>query len=83
MNFFHFTWLHLFEAAFENNPNKMPNPKHRHSKSRRDKRRTHYKAEAPNVAVCSVTGEAHLWHRAYWHDGALFYKGKVVIEKKG
>ena len=60
----------------------MPNPKKRHSKSRRDKRRTHYKAEAPNVAVCSVTGEAHLWHRAYWHDGALYYKGKVVMEKK-
>lgn len=55
----------------------MPNPKHRHSKSRRDKRRTHYKAEAPNVAVCSVTGEAHLWHRAYWHDGALFIRAKL------
>jgi len=29
----------------------MPNPKHKISKSRRDKRRTHYKAVAPTVAL--------------------------------
>jgi large subunit ribosomal protein L32 len=59
----------------------MPNPKHKHSKSRRDKRRTHHKAEVPTVAICPTTGEAHLYHRAYWHEGKMYYKGKVVIDK--
>jgi large subunit ribosomal protein L32 len=59
----------------------MPNPKHKHSKTRRDKRRTHYKATAPTIAVCPTTGEAHLFHRAHWHEGKLYYKGKVVMEK--
>lgn len=59
----------------------MPNPKHKTSKSRRDKRRTHYKAEAPTVAICPTTGEPHLYHRAYWHEGKMYYKGKVVLEK--
>ncbi|MFN7013199.1 MAG: 50S ribosomal protein L32 [Bacteroidia bacterium] len=60
----------------------MPNPKHKHSKSRRDKRRTHYKAEAPTIAFDQTTGEPHLYHRAYWHEGKLYYKGKVVMEKQ-
>ena len=60
----------------------MPNPKHKQSKSRRDKRRTHYKAVAPTVGVDSTTGEAHLWHRAYWHENKLYYKGKVVMERE-
>jgi large subunit ribosomal protein L32 len=59
----------------------MPNPKHKHSKTRRDKRRTHYKATAPTLATDSTTGEAHLFHRAHWHEGKLYYKGKVVMEK--
>jgi len=59
----------------------MPNPKHRHSKSRRDKRRTHYKATAPTIAICPTTGEPHLYHRAHWHEGKLYYKGQVVVEK--
>ncbi|HBF18669.1 MAG TPA: 50S ribosomal protein L32, partial [Cryomorphaceae bacterium] len=50
--------------------------------TRRDKRRTHYKAVAPTVAVCPTTGEPHLYHRAYWHEGKLYYKGKVVMEKE-
>lgn len=61
----------------------MPNPKHKISKSRRDKRRTHYKAVPPTIAVDAITGEAHLWHRAHWHEGKLYYKGKVVMEKEG
>jgi large subunit ribosomal protein L32 len=60
----------------------MPNPKRRHSKSRRDKRRTHYKAEAPTIAIDKTTGEPHLYHRAHWHEGKLYYKGKVVMEKQ-
>ncbi|HNQ12403.1 MAG TPA: 50S ribosomal protein L32 [Bacteroidia bacterium] len=59
----------------------MPNPKHKISKSRRDKRRTHYKAVAPTIAICQTTGEAHLYHRAFWHDDKLYYKGKVVMER--
>ncbi len=61
----------------------MPNPKKKISKTRRDKRRTHYKATAPSLSVCSVTGETHLRHRAYTIDGALYYRGKMVIAAKG
>ncbi len=60
----------------------MAHPKRKISKTRRDKRRTHYKATAPTVAICQVTGEAHLYHRAYWHEGTLYYKGKAVMEKE-
>ena len=59
----------------------MAHPKRRQSSTRRDKRRTHYKAEAPTIAVCPTTGETHLYHRAYWHEGKMYYKGKVVLEK--
>lgn len=58
----------------------MPNPKRRHSKTRRDKRRTHYKASAPTLTVCPTTGEHHLMHRAHWHEGKLYYRGQVVME---
>ena len=60
----------------------MPNPKHRHSKSRRDKRRANYKAAVPTVAICPATGQPHLFHRAHWYEGKLYYKGKVVMEKE-
>lgn len=60
----------------------MAHPKRRQSTTRRDKRRTHYKATAPTIAVCPTTGEPHLYHRAYWHEGKLYYKGKVVMEKE-
>jgi large subunit ribosomal protein L32 len=59
----------------------MPNPKRRHSKSRRDKRRTHYKATPATISMDAETGEAHLRHRAHWYEGKLYYKGKVVMEK--
>ena len=58
----------------------MAHPKRKISKQRRDKRRTHYKAEAPTLAVCSTTGETHLYHRAYWYEGKMYYKGNVVVE---
>lgn len=58
----------------------MAHPKRKISKTRRDKRRTHYKATAKNVAICPTTKEPHLMHRAYEVDGDLYYKGKVVIE---
>ena len=59
----------------------MPNPKAKHSKSRRDTRRTHYKAVAPTLAIDAATGEAHLWHRAFWHEDKLMYKGKMIMER--
>ncbi len=58
----------------------MAHPKRKISKTRRDKRRTHYKAIAKNVAICPTTGEPHLFHRAYVVEGNLYYKGKVIIE---
>lgn len=60
----------------------MAHPKRRHSTTRRDKRRTHYKIEAPNVIVCKTTGEAHLPHRAYESDGNVYYNGKLFISKQ-
>lgn len=58
----------------------MAHPKRKTSKSRRDKRRTHYKAEAPGLTICQTTGAVHLPHRAYEVDGNLYYNGKVIIE---
>jgi large subunit ribosomal protein L32 len=58
----------------------MAHPKRKISKTRRDKRRTHYKATPKTVSVCANTGEAHLRHRAYVVEGNLMLRGKVVIE---
>ena len=59
----------------------MPNPKRKLSKSRRDKRRTHYKAVETTLSVDKTTGETHVRHRAHVSEGKLFYKGKLVAEK--
>ena len=59
----------------------MAHPKHKISKSRRDKRRTHDKIGAPTLTTCQTTGEPHLMHQAHWHEGKLYHKGKVVMEK--
>ena len=58
----------------------MAHPKRKTSKTTRDKRRNHYKAETPQISVCSKTGESHLYHRAYWHEGKLYYRGKVLLD---
>jgi large subunit ribosomal protein L32 len=60
----------------------MAHPKSRISKQRKRKRRTHYKIDAPNVVICKTTGEAHLRHRAYSHEGNLFYKGQMIVKGK-
>ena len=60
----------------------MAHPKRRQSSTRRDKRRTHYKATAKQFSVDATTGEHHLQHRAFWHEGKLYYKGSVVMEKE-
>ena len=59
----------------------MAHPKHRISKSRKGKRRTHHKLALPTLTVCSETGEIHQRHRAYWADNKLYYRGRVVMEK--
>lgn len=55
----------------------MPNPKRKWSKSRRDKRRTHYKATLPSLSSCSNCGEMKLTHRAcpscgYYNERSMF-----------
>ena len=47
----------------------MAHPKSKISKQRKRKRRTHKKAREP-----------HLYHRAYWSDGNMYYKGQLVIK---
>jgi large subunit ribosomal protein L32 len=59
----------------------MPNPKRRHSQQRSAKRRTHYKATAATLTTDNATGETHVRHRAYWSEGKLYYKGRVVADK--
>lgn len=59
----------------------MAHPKRKISKTRRDKRRTHDKAALPTLATCKTTGTVHRLHRAYWVEGSLYYKGKLVMEK--
>lgn len=58
----------------------MAHPKRKISKTRRDKRRTHYKAADRQIATCTTTGEAHQYHRAHWHEGKLYYRGKILID---
>ncbi len=59
----------------------MAHPKSRISKQRKRKRRTHYKAELPQISTCSVTGEKHLYHRAYYdEDENLRYRGRILVK---
>ena len=58
----------------------MAHPKSRISKQRKRKRRTHKKATTAQISICKTTGVAHQMHRAYWHEGNMYYKGQVVIE---
>ena len=58
----------------------MAVPKRKTSKSRRDKRRTHYKATMPTVATCSNCGEPCRPHNICSNCG--YYNGKKVLEVK-
>ena len=60
----------------------MAHPKRKISKTRRDKRRTHYKASSATLTTCNETGTVHQRHRAYFVDGNLYYNGKLVVEAK-
>ena len=59
----------------------MPNPKHRHSKARRDKRRAHDFLTAPSLSECPNCHEPKMPHRVCPHCG--HYKGKEVVDVKG
>ena len=52
----------------------MAHPKRKISKTRRDKRRTHYKAKDSQIATDKTTGQDHLYHRAHWFEGKLSIK---------
>ena len=60
----------------------MAHPKRKTSKQRRDKRRTHVKAELPTLATCPKTGTIHRFHRAYMVDGNVYYKGNLIIDNE-
>ena len=57
----------------------MAHPKSKISKTRRDKRRTHYKAVEPSLTVCGNCGATRLMHRVCPECG--FYRGKMAVEK--
>ena len=56
----------------------MPNPKRKHSKARRDKRRSaNSKMYSTDLSVCSHCKKSIMPHRVCPHCG--YYKGKPVI----
>lgn len=57
----------------------MAHPKRKISKTRRNKRRTHYKATAPTTASCQNCGSTIQYHRVCSECG--YYRGKLAIEK--
>lgn len=57
----------------------MAHPKSRISKQRKNKRRTHYKAETPTLSTCSNCGSTTQYHRVCPECG--YYRGKLAIEK--
>jgi large subunit ribosomal protein L32 len=58
----------------------MALPKRRHSKERRDRRRTHDKLKNPSISKCSNCGGPVLAHHICPSCG--YYKGRPVIVKK-
>lgn len=58
----------------------MAAPKRRHSKTRRDKRRTHDSLSLVGTSQCTNCGESKLPHRACGSCG--YYRGREVIEVK-
>lgn len=55
----------------------MPNPTRKFSKSRRNKRRTHYKATPMQTSLCPQCGATKLSHSACPECG--YYNGRKVI----
>ncbi|MCK9230649.1 MAG: 50S ribosomal protein L32 [Syntrophales bacterium] len=55
----------------------MPNPVKRHSKSRRNKRRSHDALTVPSIGLCPQCSEPKLPHRVCPSCGS--YKGREII----
>ncbi|KIL38084.1 50S ribosomal protein L32 [Gordoniibacillus kamchatkensis] len=49
------------------------------SKTRRDKRRTHFKLEVPGMVKCEQCGELKLSHRVCKNCGT--YKGREIVSQ--
>ena len=60
----------------------MPNPRNRHSRQRKRTRRGQDSAAMPTLTTCKVTGEVHLRHNAYKHEGNLYHKGQLIVKGK-
>ncbi len=58
----------------------MPHPKRRHSRSRRNKRRSHDRLRLPALSICPSCPELIRPHVVCPHCG--YYKGRRVIEVK-
>ena len=59
----------------------MPNPKRKHTRSRRDSRRSaNWRLTAQSLSKCSNCGAPHLPHRVCPACGS--YKGKLVLPVK-
>lgn len=56
----------------------MALPKRRISKTRKRKRRTHWKIDPPGLVECPKCSELIMPHRACPHCG--YYKGRKVLE---
>jgi large subunit ribosomal protein L32 len=56
----------------------MAVPQRRTSKTRRDKRRTHFKLEVPGMVKCDQCGELKLSHRVCKNCGS--YKGREIVQ---
>ncbi len=58
----------------------MAHPKHKISKARRDKRRTHKKVARPTLVRCPQCQELKPPHRVCLHCGT--YKGREILKVK-
>jgi len=56
----------------------MAVPKRKVSRTRRDKRRTHWKAKMPAISTCPNCLQPKLPHRVCKYCG--YYKGETVVE---
>jgi large subunit ribosomal protein L32 len=56
----------------------MPNPKHKHSKARRNSRAAHYKLRAPTFGPCPHCHKPKPPHRVCPHCG--YYAGREVVK---
>lgn len=56
----------------------MANPTHRHTRTRRDKRRANWKGQMPNLSTCPECKEKKESHRVCLSCGS--YDGRKVLQ---